>query len=324
MPRPPASAIIARVRNKLYLIGYPLGHSLSPQIHNSQFAAMKLPLEYSEREIPPGDFSESLRAMIREEDFLGANVTLPYKQMAALFMDELEGDAAALDAVNTIVRRADGKLVGHNTDVQGFAGALHSVVKTPVKRALIFGSGGAALAVLYALAQAGCERLVVVHRSDRNLEAMRAISSSANKRVRMVKLAHFEDFFGWAESEHVFLGQNCLDANCGDGLMQEEGANGHHVFNEAEFDKGPRQFDLLVNATPVGLFPKADESLGDHPRFLRLFKAVFDLACNPLETRLLFLAKLQGCEAINGRKMLERQAELSRRIWLREYKPQRL
>lgn len=323
MPRLLASAIIARVRNKLYLIGYPLGHSLSPQMHNSQFAKMKLPLEYAEREIPPGAFSESLRAALAEEDFLGANVTLPYKQMAALFMDELEGDAAALDTVNTIVHRADGKLVGHNTDVQGFAGALHSVVKAPVKRALIFGSGGAALAVLYALAQSGCERLVVVHRSDRNLEAVRRIAVAMNKRVRTVKLAHFADFFGWAENEHVFLEQNGLDAHCADELMEEQGVNTNHVFNEIEFDKGPRHFDLLVNATPVGLFPKADESLGDHPRFMRLFKTVFDLACNPMETKLLFLAKLAGCEVINGRKMLERQAELSRRIWLREFRAQR-
>ncbi len=319
---PQASAIIARVRNKLYLIGYPLGHSLSPQVHNAHFAKMKLPLEYAEREIPPGTFSESLRAVLAEEDFLGANVTLPYKQSTAHFLSELEGDAAALDTVNTIVRRADGKLVGYNTDAQGFADALYSVVKEPVKRALIFGSGGAALAVLYALAQSGCERLVVVHRSGRNLEAVRRITAAMNKRVRTVKLAHFQDFFGWAENQSVFLEQTGLDARCVGELAEEQGVNTNHVFNESEFDKGPRHFDLLVNATPVGLFPNAEESLGDHPRFLRLFKAVFDLVCNPVETRLLFLAKLQGCEAINGRKMLERQAELSRRIWLREFKAQ--
>lgn len=310
------------MRNKLYLIGYPLGHSLSPQIHNSQFLRQKLPLTYAEREIPPGTFSESFRAMLAEDDFLGANVTIPYKQTAALFMDKLEGDAAALETINTITRNADGKLVGHNTDIQGFADALNSVVKTPVKRALIFGSGGAALAVLYALARAGCERLVVIHRSDRNLELIHRVAGMMNKRVRTVKLAHLADFFNWAEKEQVFLDQSRLDAHCADELMEEQGVNTNHVFNEVEFDKGPRHFDLLVNATPVGSFPNAEESLGDHPRFMRLFKTVFDLACDPMETKLLFLAKLQGCEVIHGRKMLERQAELSRRIWVREYKAQ--
>jgi shikimate dehydrogenase len=307
------------VRDKLYLIGYPLGHSLSPQMHNAQFAKIKLPLTYAERAIPPGNFTENLRAMFTEPDFLGANATQPYKQQVVPFLDQLEGDAQDLRAVNTILKRADGRLVGYNTDAQGFSDALVAKLKAPVKRALIIGSGGAAMAVLWGLAGLGCERFIVVHRSERNVGEIMRIAGLMNKRVRLVKLAHFEDFFKWADEEHIFADPQGLDVQLAEGVQ----APGSATYNiDSEFDKGPRHYDVLVNATPVGLMPNAKGAIGDHPKFLRLFTVVFDLVYNPLETRLLFLAKMSGCETVSGREMLERQAELSRRIWVREYKSQ--
>ena len=75
---------------------------------------MKVPLTYSLREIPPVSFEEGVRSMFAEPDFLGANVTSPYKIRVVPLLDELRGDAAELKVVNTIVRQRDGKLVGHN------------------------------------------------------------------------------------------------------------------------------------------------------------------------------------------------------------------
>jgi len=314
------------VRNKLYLIGYPLGHTLSPQLHSSYFAKTKLPLTYEAREMPPGRFTQAVKEMLSEDDFLGCNVTAPYKQSIVPFLDELKGDAEALGAVNTIVRRArKGSLVGYNTDVAGFSDALLGSGRETVRRALIFGTGGAALAVILALAQMGCARFVIVHRSSRNVDAARKLVSSLGKKARFVSLSQFHDFFKWAEEEDVFgdpggyaemeLAQNSVAENAA-AASTEANANA----NSEGFDKGPKRFDLLVNATPTGLFPHAEEAIADHPRFFHLFDTAIDLVYNPAQTRLLFLAQLEGCETISGRRMLRHQAVRSRKIWTREFR----
>jgi len=315
LPERRIPAIISHVRTKLYLIGFPVGHSLSPQLHNSCFDKMKVPLTYSLREIPPVSFEEGVRSMFAEPDFLGANVTSPYKIRVVPLLDELRGDAAELKVVNTIVRQRDGKLVGHNTDVAGFTHALGEAGVKRVRSVLVFGTGGAAQAVLLALSRLGCGRFVVVYRSERNVDAIRKLISKLGHKVRVVPLTRFREFFQWAEGEGVFGEPSGLfrgDYDFDVGNANDEGGE------STGFDKGPKQFDLLVNATPMGLHPREQEAIADHPRFLRLFRAVADLVYNPLQTKLLFLAQMQGCATINGRKPLEHQAALSREIWLHE------
>lgn len=319
-------AIIAGVRNKLYLIGYPLGHTISPQLHSSYFAKLKIPLSYEAREIPPGKFTQAVKEMLSEDDFLGCNVTAPYKQSIVPFLDELKGDAEQLGAVNTIVRRArNGSLLGYNTDTAGFADALRGSGRETVRRALIFGTGGAALAVILALAEMGCARFVIVHRSSRNVDAARKLVSSLGKKARFLSLSQFRDFFKWAEEEDVFGdpgGYAEMESAQNSTAQREAPAPCEAIANANSegFDKGPKRFDLLVNATPAGFYPHAEEAVADHPRFFHLFDAAFDLVYNPAQTRLLFLAQLQGCETISGRKMLLHQAVRSRKIWAREFR----
>lgn len=326
MPAPPEPAIIAAVRNKLYVIGYPLGHTLSPKLHSSYFAKMKLSLSYEAREMPPGKFTQSVKEMLSEYDFLGCNVTAPYKQSVVPFLDELKGDAEKLGTVNTIVYKArKGILAGYNTDAGGFSDALRASGRETVRRALIFGTGGAALAVILALADMGCSRFVIVHRSGKNLDAARKLVSSLGKKARFFNLSHFRDFFKWAEEEDIFgdpggyaemeLAQNRA-AECAVPASANDNANA----DSESYDKGPKRFDLLVNATPTGLHPRAEDAIADHPRFFHLFDAVMDLVYNPAQTKLLFLAQLEGCETISGRKMLQCQAVRSRKIWVREFR----
>ncbi len=265
------------------------------------------------------------KEMLAEADFLGANVTAPYKQSVVPFLDELKGDAETLGAVNTIVRRAKGRLVGYNTDAAGFADAIRASGRETVRRALIFGTGGAALAVLLALGEMGCARFVIVYRSNRNVDAARKLISSIGKKARFVSLSQFHDFFKWAEEEDVFgdpggyakmeSAQNSAAESTAP-APAEANANA----NSDGYDKGPKHFDLLVNATPTGLFPHAEEAIADHPRFFHLFEAAIDLVYNPAQTRLLFLAQIEGCETISGRKMLQHQAVRSRKIWVREFR----
>jgi shikimate dehydrogenase len=315
LPERRIPAIIPLVRNKLYLIGFPVEHSLSPQLHNSCFEKMKMPLTYSLRAIPPASFEEDVRAMLAEQDFLGANVTSPYKLRIVPLLEELRGDAAEIGVVNTIVRENDGKFVGFNTDPTGFLHALRESGLEQVRSVLVFGTGGGAQAVLLALTRVGCGRFVVVHRSERNVDAVRKLMSKLGQRVRMVSLAQFQGFFKWAEREEVFGEPSGLFQ--GDYGFEADNS----VYEGCEstgFDKGPKKFDLLVNATPMGLHPHPQETIADHPRFLRLFLAVADLVYNPLQTKLLFLAQMQGCQTINGRRPLQHQAALSRELWLRQ------
>lgn len=144
---------------QLGLIGYPLGHSLSPKIHTAALAASGLEGNYSLFPIPPEDKQAlpNLLSQVRAGEIRGLNVTIPHKQNVIEFMDELTPTAKAIGAVNTIYMRAD-KLIGDNTDAPGFLSDLKRVsnlsFSTP-HSALVLGAGGSARAVVYALLNDG-------------------------------------------------------------------------------------------------------------------------------------------------------------------------
>lgn len=143
----------------LGLIGYPLGHSLSPKIHTAALNACGLEGNYSLFPIPPEDKQglKDLLARVRTGEIHGLNVTIPHKQNVIEFMDELTSTAQAIGAVNTIYMR-ENKLIGDNTDAPGFLSDLkrvsNSSFNTP-HSALVLGAGGSARAVVYALANDG-------------------------------------------------------------------------------------------------------------------------------------------------------------------------
>jgi len=140
---------------KLGLIGYPLGHSLSPKIHAAALKSCDLTGEYSLFPIPPDDkrgLNASL-ARVRSGEIRGLNVTIPHKQNVIEFMDELTPTAKAIGAVNTIYMQ-DNKLIGDNTDAGGFLSDLKRVANSAFRdphSALVLGAGGSARAVVYAL-----------------------------------------------------------------------------------------------------------------------------------------------------------------------------
>ena len=140
---------------QLGLIGYPLGHSLSPKIHTAALQACGLEGNYSLFHIHPDDKKglHNLLALVRSGEIHGLNVTIPHKQNVIEFMDELMPTAKAIGAVNTIYMRED-KLIGDNTDAPGFLSDLkrvsNSSFSTP-HSTLVLGAGGSARAVVYAL-----------------------------------------------------------------------------------------------------------------------------------------------------------------------------
>ena len=132
------------------IIGQPLDHSLSPFIHNLGFSLRKLPYVFVKIEIPPAKLSRTIGAL-SNLGFIGANVTMPHKETVVALLDSLSVEAEAVGAVNTLVVKGN-KLKGYNTDIDGFARSL--AMRVPGRKfltAAIFGAGGAAAAVAYAL-----------------------------------------------------------------------------------------------------------------------------------------------------------------------------
>ena len=141
------------------LLGRKLGHSYSPQIHG-QLASY----DYSLFEKEP----EELEGFLKNGNFVGLNVTIPYKKDVIPFLDQLSPVARRLGAVNTIVRRRDGSLVGHNTDYFGFRYLVQqSGLDVSGKKVLVLGSGGASNTAVAALQELGA-RVVIISRSGEN------------------------------------------------------------------------------------------------------------------------------------------------------------
>ncbi len=257
-----------------------------------------------------------MNEILRSDSFLGANVTIPYKEEIIQYLDEVDSPAETVSAVNTIVKGSDGKLVGYNTDAPALFQVLRECGVADLERAFVFGTGGGARSSLLSLHQLGCTKFTIGYRSTKRQSAVEKLLRTLAVKATFVPIAEIHQFFIWADENRVFTDKESrAHLQIDEDLLRSWncGAQSEKVKNDEL-----KHFDLLVNATPVGLFPKSDETIEDHPMFLRMFRVVTDLVYNPEETKLLYSAKLAGCKTISGVKMFHRQAKLSRDIWLKE------
>ena len=261
------------------LLGHPVEHSRSPRIHNTAFRAQGVNAVYVATPVHPDDLSgavEGLRAL----QFLGANVTVPHKEAVVPLLDDISERAAAVGAVNTIVRepRDEGpdRLRGDNTDVAGFLAPLRERGDDALKGAPmgVFGAGGAARAVVYGLlTHYAPERLTVVARRPEQAE-------------RLVR-----DF-----ADH----------------------DSQDAFRVATFDDAAsavRASRLLVNATPLGMTPETEGTPWPAADDFDDGQVAYDLVYNPRETRFLRDAAARGGTTIGGLSMLVEQAAAAYRQW---------
>ena len=146
------------------IIGYPLGHSLSPRFQQAAFDHLGLDVRYEAWETPPDALSQRVAAL-RSNEFLGANVTVPHKEAVIPLLDALDDEAALIGAVNTIVHQ-NGRLTGHNTDGVGFLRALSGAgLELQGATVLLLGAGGAARAGAFSLAQRKVAALYIANRT---------------------------------------------------------------------------------------------------------------------------------------------------------------
>jgi shikimate dehydrogenase len=262
------------------LIGYPVLHSLSPQMHQAAFDALGIDARYSLWETPPGTLKERIASLLSPE-VLGANVTIPYKREALPLIDECDPLAARIGAINTIIQR-DGRLIGHNTDAPGFIRALAEYEAAPFKsrgkRVVILGTGGAARAAAVALLENSVAELVVLGRTSSHVDEL---------------LSHLRTLIAVMHRTTVVHGT---------------------TLNRSDTFRFLHAADLLVNATSVGLQVDETAALVDI-HALQLKALVMDMVFNPPLTPLLQAAQAHGCSILNGLSMLLYQGALAFELW---------
>lgn len=158
------------------VFGWPVGHSRSPRLHGYWLEQMGIDGAYLPLAVKPGDFEQVLRALPRM-GFAGANVTVPHKEEACRLVDELEPLARRIGAVNTLVVGGDGRIGGRNTDAYGFFANLRQGCpswRPEAAPAVVLGAGGAARAVVAALADAGVPEIRLANRSRQRAEQVAA------------------------------------------------------------------------------------------------------------------------------------------------------
>jgi len=267
----------------LGLTGYPLSHSLSPQLHTAALKACGLHGDYSLFPIAPDDMQglKDLLNRVRAAEITGLNVTIPHKQNVIEFLDELTPVAKVIGAVNTILLK-DKKLIGDNTDAPGFLSDLKKNLAdspSPIlgeglgvreKSAIIFGAGGSARAVVYALLYDGWKVTIASRRIE---QAQQLASSLSHYRLQLTGL--------------TLRSLQSLISN----------------------------LVLIVNTTPLGMTPNTDQSPLPENLSLPSNAFVYDLVYNPRETKLVRDARAQGLSATTGLGMLLEQAALSFELW---------
>ena len=220
------------------LLGRKLSHSYSPQIH-----AMIGNYPYALFEREPNQLSDFLK----NSDFTGINVTIPYKKDVIPYCSSISPIARRLGAVNTIIKDKDGNLIGHTTDYFGFCSMVpRTGLDVAGKKVLVLGSGGGANTVIAVLNELGANVVVISRSGENNYENLPLHKDAA----------------------------------------------------------------VIVNATPVGMYPNVDASPVDLDLFANL-EGVLDLIYNPARTELLMQAENRGLVTENGLWMLVAQAKES-------------
>ncbi|MDR2465172.1 MAG: shikimate dehydrogenase [Streptococcaceae bacterium] len=195
------------------VIGRNIQHSLSPMIHNHSFLSAGLDYVYEIFDWEESEFSENL-PRLRQPDFFGANVTMPYKEAVIPFLDKISDRAERIGAVNTIVN-IRGQLIGENTDGEGFILATRSFFQGLLgKKVVVLGAGGAAKAVVSALVEHHAE-VVVVSRTGANFQKMVA-------RIGKERVLTFKSFEGENKEYHLLRDADLIVNATNSGMSYEK------------------------------------------------------------------------------------------------------
>jgi shikimate dehydrogenase len=266
---------------RLGVFGDPVAHSLSPEMQNAALRGGEINAQYARFHIRSNELRSALR-FLRNLDLLGVNLTVPHKIPGFEQIDEADESASRVGAVNTI-RVVDKRLVGSNTDGEGFSRAVRSEFSVDLRdlRVLIIGAGGGTgRAIAWQCALENCERLVLVNRTLEKANALAERLRSFFMEARVLGPTARLEAVAWEES-----------------VVRMQLAD----------------IDLMVNATPLGMNPSDPAPIPG--RLIAPHHMVFDCVYGPSKTALLRAAEQAGARSANGISMLLHQGALSFSIW---------
>ncbi len=257
------------------VMGAPVEHSRSPQMHNAALAKAGLDYVYVPFHVHPGDIASALEGF-KALNVVGINVTLPHKEAVLPYLTSISREAALIGAVNTLSFR-DGEIHGDNTDAEGFLRALQETEGGDgehrlFREVVVLGAGGAARAVVVALALAGAKRILIANRTT----------------TKAVALAE-----EMQQKTHVTMH--------GMGLT------------DARVDEAVRNSTLLVNTATVSMDAAAPLLIDDTVLSPHTF--VYDIVYTPPVTPLMHAAAERGCKTLGGMGMLVHQGAIAFEKW---------
>ncbi len=173
------------------LIGYPLGHSVSPAMQNAAFGALGLDWKYELEEVAPDKLEEAIERLKKDPNVAGFNVTVPYKEKIIPLLDVLSHHAKQIGAVNTVVKeKGSEKLKGYNTDGPGFIESLKENANFNVKgkKAVVLGAGGASRAVCMMLKLNGAEKITISDIVEEKAMELAKLVNAATAKVNSKEL----------------------------------------------------------------------------------------------------------------------------------------
>lgn len=309
---------------RLAVLGHPIGHSLSPVLHNAAFRAVGLPWTYERRDVPPAELPAALAALRADPTWAGVNLTIPHKEAALALLDRVDPAARRVGAVNTVVREDGGILVGYNTDGIGFLRDLEEHGLPPSRlaghRALVLGAGGAARAVAFALAEAGMT-LVIANRTVRRAEELAAAVAAARAAGSLRGGPSGPTGPAGATRPGGPEPPGDPAAAAGRGVTAGEAGGGRVPPVLAVSADDPRLPGLargcllVVNATSAGMAPQ--EGVDPLPPACRPHpgQVFYDLVYRPAVTPFLARAAAAGARAIGGLGMLLHQGAAAFELW---------
>lgn len=247
---------------KYGLVGEKLEHSISKMLHREIFKLENIEGEYELYEVLKDEQNDIIKLM-KGKQITGFNVTIPYKETVAKYVDFIDINAKSIGAVNTVFFK-NGKSYGYNTDYLGIIKTfLNEKVSVKGKKCYILGTGGTAKAYILALKNLHAEEIIVVTRDIKTI----------------------------------------------DGSFKEK-FNDINIIGYGDIKKG----DILINATPVGMYPNIDETPVTED-IIEKFDLLFDAVYNPKKTKFLTIGETLGKKCINGLTMLIEQAIKTEEIW---------
>ena len=257
------------------LLGTPLGQSFSPRMQNEAYEAMGFDAHYFPLECDNNLIGNNIANIKKDNSFAGFAVTKPNKEFAVQFMDEMDSLAEKMGTINTVVRSADGKLKGYNTDGYGATKSLQlEGVDFEKTSFFVWGAGGTGKSVCFTMAHMGAKKMYICSRSEK----CEVLAKDLNEK------------FG------------------------REVAVAIRQANHDEVVKAAQTCDVLMNLSGLGMRGHEGETVIEKEN-IKPNQICFDATYNPLKTQFLLDAEAQGCKIINGLGMVIHQGARQIELW---------